>query len=105
MELFALAFACIIGPLRGFSAEHWTLITIGSVMVLMAELFNSAIERLLQLCHPREDGAEYSYPDDVARSEVVRATYDISAAAVCVALTFTGLVLLHAIIWPTGSVF
>jgi diacylglycerol kinase len=105
VELAAFVVTCGLGWWRGFSSQHWSLIMMGSVVVFMAELFNTALEMLLRLHHPRAEGAQYSHPDDIPRSELVRDIYDVSAAAVGIPLIFNGLVIIHALIWPTGAIF
>ncbi len=70
IHLVATVFVIILGLSLSISAVHWCLIAFAIGFVLVAELFNTAVERL---------------SDEIAcgkQSQTIKAVKDISAAAV-----------------------
>ncbi|MBC7902476.1 MAG: diacylglycerol kinase family protein [Gemmatimonadaceae bacterium] len=71
IHAFATVIAVLMGFMVGLSAGEWTAITIVIALVWMAEIFNTALEKLCDFVSP-------------GRNEDIRIIKDLSAAAVMI---------------------
>lgn len=85
LELVAAVIAVVLGLILGLDTTEWLIVIIMIGLVLMAEAFNSAIEKFLDVLHPDKHPAVGKAKDIAAGAVLI-----ISAAAFVVGVIIYG---------------